>query len=88
MDPVIVREKLESLRRCVARIEERAPPDVAGLTGDPDVQDIAVLNLTRAIQLYVDIGSHASRSEDLAAPATMGDVFEAFQRDSYEVLRA
>ena len=30
MDPVIVREKLESLRRCVARVEDETPHDVAG----------------------------------------------------------
>lgn len=80
MDPVIVREKLESLRRCVARVEERAPPDVAGLTGDPDVQDIVVLNLTRAIQLCVDIGSHIIGDAEVAAPRTMGGTFEALEQ--------
>ena len=80
MDAVIVREKLESLRRCVVRIEDRAPPDVAGLTGDPDIQDIVVLNLTRAIQLCVDIGSHIIGDTELAAPRTMGGTFEALRQ--------
>lgn len=77
MDAVIVREKLESLRHCVARIEDRTPPDVAGLTGDLDVQDIVVLNLTRAIQLCIDIGSHIIGNTEIAAPRTMGGTFEA-----------
>ena len=80
MDAVIVREKLESLRRCVVRIEDRAPPDVAGLTGDPDVQDIVVRNLTRTIELCVGIGSHIIGATEVAAPRTMGGTFEALRQ--------
>ncbi len=80
MDPVIVREKRESLRRCVARVEERTPPDVASLTGVADIQDIVVLNLTRAIQLWVDIGSHIIGDAEVAAPRTMGGTFEAIRQ--------
>lgn len=75
MDPVIVREKLESLRRCIARVESRRPAQVSALEHDPDLQDIIVLNLTRAIQICVDIGTHILSSAEAAAPRTMGDVF-------------
>jgi uncharacterized protein YutE (UPF0331/DUF86 family) len=51
VDQVILAQKLESLRRCVKRIEDKAPPDLEQLIQDPDLQDILVLNLTRAIQL-------------------------------------
>ena len=57
MDRVILTEKLESLRRCLQRIEAKTPGDVESLRGDPDLQDILVLNLTRAVQVCVDIGS-------------------------------
>ena len=57
MDRVILTEKLESLRRCLQRIEAKTPGDVESLRGDPDLQDIVVLNLTRAVQVCVDIGS-------------------------------
>ena len=79
MDAVIVTEKLESLRRCVMRVRDKTPTSLDELTEDPDAQDILVLNLTRAIQLCVDIGSHLISQSDAAAPATMGGVFETLR---------
>ena len=70
MDHVILAQKLESLRRCIQRVEEKTPSDVSQLIQDPDVQDILVLNLTRAVQLGVDIGSHVISESDEVAPAT------------------
>ena len=75
MDRVILTEKTESLRRCLKRIEAKTPDDVAILTADPDLQDILVLNLSRAVQLCVDIGSHIISESDVVAPATMVEVF-------------
>ena len=80
MDPVIIEEKIESLRRCVRRVQERTPPEIDRLVGDVDIQDIVVLNLTRAIRICVDIGSHIVSETDEAAPATMGSVFAALKR--------
>jgi len=60
---------------CIQRVEEKTPSGVEQLIADPDVQDILVLNLTRAVQLCVDIGSHVISESDELAPATMGDVF-------------
>ena len=56
MDQVILDQKLESLRRCIKRVEEKTPSHVSQLIKDEDIQDILVLNLTRAVQLCVDIG--------------------------------
>jgi uncharacterized protein YutE (UPF0331/DUF86 family) len=79
MDQVILAQKLESLRRCIQRVEEKTPSNVNQLIQDPDVQDILVLNLTRAVQLYVDIGSHVISESDELAPTTMGDVFSTLE---------
>ncbi len=79
MDQVILAQKLESLRRCVKRVEEKTPSGVNQLIQDPDIQDILVLNLTRAVQLCVDIGSHVISESDEMAPTTMGDVFTTLQ---------
>jgi len=79
MDRLIVDQKLESLRRCVTRIDEKRPSDVAGLIEDVDLQDILVLNLTRAVQLCVDIGSHVISSSEGPAPQTMGEVFDILE---------
>lgn len=80
MDQVILAQKLESLRRCIKRVEEKTPTSVELLKQDPDIQDILVLNLTRAVQLCVDIGSYVIGETEEPAPATMGDVFTTLER--------
>lgn len=79
MDTVVLAEKLESLRRCIRRIEDKKPVHVNHLKQDIDLQDILVLNLTRAVQLSVDIGSHIISESDYMAPQTMGNVFTVLQ---------
>jgi uncharacterized protein YutE (UPF0331/DUF86 family) len=76
MDQVILDQKLESLRRCIRRVEEKTPSHVIQLIED---QDILVLNLTRAVQLCVDIGSHVISESEEPAPTTMGDVFSTLE---------
>ena len=51
MDREVVDQKLESLRRCLLRIESKCPVDAAVLAADFDLQDIVALNLSRAVQL-------------------------------------
>lgn len=80
MDQVILAQKLESLRRCIQRVAEKAPSRLELLVQDPDLQDILVLNLTRAVQLSVDIGSHAISESDESAPTTMSEVFSKLLR--------
>lgn len=79
MDQMIITEKLESLRRCVQRIEDKTPKDAGSLIRDIDLQDILVVNLTRAVQISVDIGSHIISSANQPMPQTMGDVFTKLQ---------
>ncbi len=75
MDSVILAEKIESLRRCVQRIEDKKPSDINVLIQSLDVQDILVINLTRAVQLCVHIGSHIISTANKPSPQTMGEVF-------------
>jgi len=79
MDQVIFDQKLESLRRCIKRVEDKTPSHVSQLIKDQDIQDILVLNLTRAVQLCVDIGSHVISESEEPAPTTMGDVFSTLE---------
>ena len=76
---MIIAEKLESLRRCIQRIEDKTPEDAGNLIRDIDLQDILVVNLTRAVQISVDIGSHIISSANQPMPQTMGDVFTKLQ---------
>lgn len=75
MDRDVMERKLESLRRCVARIDAKRPASLAALMADLDVQDVLVLNLSRAVQLCVDIGAHVLSDSAQPAPISMGDTF-------------
>jgi uncharacterized protein YutE (UPF0331/DUF86 family) len=77
MDREVIEQKLESLRRCLQRVAEKCPPDSAALGRDPDLQDIVTLNLTRAVQLCVDLGAHLIVDLDVLPPDTMGQTFDA-----------
>lgn len=76
MDRELIDQKLESLRRAVQRVNDTCPESVDILVKDFDAQDIVALNLTRAVQLSVDIGSHLIACTNAPPPATMGQVFE------------
>jgi uncharacterized protein YutE (UPF0331/DUF86 family) len=75
MDRSVVEEKLESLRRCLARIEARCPPSLEALEQDIDAQDIVSINLTRAVQLAVDLAAHILSESPMPPPATMAESF-------------
>ena len=76
MDKQIVEQKLESLRRCIERIQGKQPLTVNDLETDIDKQDIISLNLSRAVQLTVDIGVHIISGLSSQVPDTMGQTFE------------
>ncbi len=77
MDREVVEQKLESLRRCLVRIRQKCPQTPEELARDADIQDIITLNLTRAVQLCVDIGSHLIADLETGPPATMGATFDS-----------
>ena len=76
MDRAVMERKLESLRHCLQRIEQKCPADAQALAADGDLQDIVVLNLSRAVQLCVDIGAHILSSRSVSPPETMGQTFD------------
>lgn len=80
MDSLILAEKLESLRNCIRRIEARRSETVAELQGDADRQDIIALNLTRAVQLCVDMATLVIADSSELAPQTMGQAFDVLAR--------
>jgi uncharacterized protein YutE (UPF0331/DUF86 family) len=76
MDRRLIEQKLAALRRCVARITDKRPDAIATLQSDEDLQDILAVNLTRAVQLGVDIAAHLIAESGAPAPATMGETFD------------
>jgi uncharacterized protein YutE (UPF0331/DUF86 family) len=70
-----LQEKLESLRRCIARLESKKPKTLEELENNIDLQDIIAINLERAIQLCVDSASIIISQNDDKSPQTMSDCF-------------
>ena len=77
MDREVIEQKVESLRRCLQRIREKCPPSADLLAVDLDLQDILTLNLSRVVQLCVDIGAHIVAARNIPPPSTMGKAFDA-----------
>jgi uncharacterized protein YutE (UPF0331/DUF86 family) len=60
----------------VRRIEEKRASTVDELEADWDRQDILSVNLTRAVQLCVDIAAHFVAETDQPSPNTMAEAFD------------
>lgn len=80
MDRTVIERKLDSLRRCLQRVEERCPASPEALAEDVDAQDIVSLNLTRAVQLCVDLGAHLLTDLGGPPPESMGATFSNLSR--------
>ena len=80
MDKDVVLNKLESLRHCLQRVQDKTPVSVDLLVDDYDLQDIIALNLERAIQICVDIGLHIISDLDIPVPETMAQTFEFLRK--------
>jgi len=76
MDTLIVTRKIDSLQRCLVRVRDKCPATVDTLAATPDLQDIVVLNLSRAVQLCVDLALHVLADSGLPPPDTMGQAFD------------
>lgn len=76
MDRALITDKLESLRRCVRRVEEKRVSTVEALRDDWDTQDILSVNLTRAVQICVDVAAHLVAETDRPSPDTMAEAFD------------
>ena len=76
MNSTVIKTKLESLRKCLDRIESKKPKTLDVLLQDIDVQDIISLNLERSVQLCVDIANHILSSLDDSPAMSMAESFE------------
>ena len=76
MNSIVIKTKLESLRKCLDRIESKKPETLDVLLQDIDIQDIIALNLERSVQLCVDIANHILSSLDDAPAMSMAESFE------------
>lgn len=76
MDTMIIHTKLDSLHRCLQRIQSKTPGSLESLARDLDLQDIITLNLSRAVQVCVDIAAHLITDFDVPPPSSMAESFD------------
>lgn len=81
MDRLIIERKLDSLWRCLERVRSRTPANVSDLLNDLDLQDVLVLNLSRAVQICVDLAVHILSERKQPPPETMGKAFELLAQE-------
>jgi len=76
MDQIVLEKKMDSIFRCLGRIKTRLPETKEMFLQDLDAQDVIVLNLTRAVQLSVDLAMHLCANSNKPVPQTMGEAFD------------
>lgn len=76
MDEEVLLTKLESLIKCVLRIESQNVQSVEEIESNLDKQEIIILNLQRAVQICVDIGNHILLDYPTPTPTTMAETFK------------
>ncbi|MBN2657483.1 MAG: DUF86 domain-containing protein [Spirochaetales bacterium] len=73
----LISSKVDSLIRCLERIESKKPAQIENLIEDYDLQDIISVNLERAIQISVDIAAIIIAEKGLKTAQTMSSAFKA-----------
>ena len=80
MDKLILEKKVDSILRCLNRIDGRIPDSEYDFLRDFDAQDVVILNLTRAVQVSVDIATHILSTTNQPVPSTMAEAFISLER--------
>lgn len=75
MESDVINRKIESLRRCVERIQSKLPVTSDVIRSNYDLQDVIALNLQRAVQLCVDMAAYVISRTTMPPPSTMAESF-------------
>ena len=74
VDRDILLAKIASIRKCLERIRT-VTGRVSESLNDPDIQDIFVLNLQRAVQAAIDLAAHQVADEKIGLPTNLKENF-------------
>ena len=74
VDRDILLAKIASIRKCLERIRT-VTGRVSESLNDPDMQDIFVLNLQRAVQAAIDLAAHQVADEKIGLPTNLKENF-------------
>ena len=74
VDRDILLAKIASIRKCLERIRTLTG-GASGSLDHPDIQDIFVLNLQRAVQAAIDLAAHLVADEKIGLPTNLRENF-------------
>ena len=74
VDRDILLAKIASIRKCLERIRTVTSGTSESLD-DPNIQDIFVLNLQRAVQAAIDLAAHLVADEKIGLPNNLKENF-------------
>ena len=77
MDDVVL-NKVESIRRCIKRIEEDYDEE---FENSYTKQDAVILNIQRAIQQTIDLGAYIVKKYKLGIPKSSKEIFEILEKE-------
>jgi uncharacterized protein YutE (UPF0331/DUF86 family) len=75
MDRRVVSQKIDNLINCLNRLDSRMPNTAKELTDNYDIQDIASVNLERAIQSCIAVAAHLLGDYDDVRAMTSASLF-------------
>jgi uncharacterized protein YutE (UPF0331/DUF86 family) len=79
VDKDVALAKVNSIQRCLKRIEEVTSLDPETLD-DLDTQEIFILNLQRAVQSSIDLAAHVIADEGLGIPSELREHFDLLEQ--------
>lgn len=79
----IVINKIQSMQRCVARAREEYEFAGGDLASNITHQDAAVLNITRACELAIDLANHLTKVRRLGIPTDSRESFELLAKAGF-----
>lgn len=71
----IILNKVETIKRCIVRINEEFYAHESNFETNYTVQDSVILNLERACQASIDLAAHIIKKRELGIPQKTRDVF-------------
>ena len=82
MDDVLL-NKIAIIEKCVSRIEEEYSNNIDNLVLNYTKQDSMILNLQRACEAAIDLGTRISCLKKLGVPQSSRDVFHLLEKAKY-----
>ena len=79
MDDVVI-NKMAIIERCIVRIRQEFSQVNPDLESDLTRQDSIMLNIERAAQACIDLGTHSVRIHKLGIPQRSRDVFDFLEK--------